>query len=150
MGRYTIRLLVSGIAWFLIAGIFGKSVPIITRELWIYHLVCALLTANVVGIALQRPIVNWTGWKWLMLPLITILLATFVFGLLLPCSWLLYSLFSGGGGVDGEAFTKLPFLFVFYSMTYFLIFLYPLAMATQYFVRAPWRKLTLPPKTSPS
>ena len=132
--RYGASLTFSGIAWFSIAGVFGGAVPVFSAELWIQHLACALLTAYVVGIALKNPILYWTGWKWYVLPLITLLLATIVFGFLLPCSWLLASVFSGGG-VDGEAF-KLTLIIVFYSMTYYLVFLYPLAMATQYILRA--------------
>ena len=133
--RYAASLTFSGTAWFFIAGVFGGAVPIFSGELWIQHLACALFTAYVVGIALKNPILYWTGWKWYVLPLITLLMATIVFGFLLPCSWLLTNTFSGDG-VDGEAFILIPFIFVFYSMTYYLALLYPLAMATQCILKA--------------
>src|SRR5262249_48931650 len=80
------------------------------------------------------PILYWSGWRWDLLPLLTLLVATAAFGFLLPCAWLVTGLFRGGG-VDAEAFYKTPLAFVFYSMTFYLVILYPAALLTQHLLR---------------
>ena len=131
--RYTILLTLSGVAWFLVAGVLGSAVPVL-GSMWFQHSICAILTAFVVGFTFRGPIFRWSGWRWYLLPLLTLLVATAVFGFLLPCAWLITELFRGNR-VDAEAFYKTPLLIVFYSMTFYLVILYPLALLTQHLLR---------------
>lgn len=131
--RYTIVLLVSGLAWFLVAGVLGSAIPVF-GDMWAQHLACAILTALAVGLVFRGPVLRWSGWRWYALPILTLLAATSIFGLLLPFSWFVTGVFSGGG-VDAEAFYKTPLALVFYGMTFCLVVLYPLALATQYLLR---------------
>ena len=126
--RYSILLLLSGIGWFLVAGVFGYAIPVF-GGMWFQHLVCAIFTAFVVGIAFQVPILSWSGWRWYLLPLLTLLIGVAVFGFLLTCSWALNE------SLSSEAFYKLPLAMVFYSMTFYLPVLYPLALLTQHLLR---------------
>ncbi len=126
--RYSILLLVSGSGWFVVAGVFGHAIPVF-GSMWFLHLVCAVLTSFLVGIAFRVPILRWSGWRWYVLPLLTLLTGTTVFGFLLPCAWALTE------SVDGEAFYRLPLAIVFYSMTFYLAVLYPLALLTQLLLR---------------
>jgi hypothetical protein len=126
--RYSILLLLSGVGWFLIAGVFGYSIPVI-GSMWLRHLVCAVLTSFIIGISFRVPIMRWSGWRWYVLPLLTLLSGTTVFGFLLPCAWALTD------SLDNEAFWKLPLAIVFYSMTFYLVALYPLALLTQHLLR---------------
>lgn len=126
--RYSILLLISGTGWFLVAGVVGYAIPVFGR-MWFQHLLCAIFTAFVVGIAFRAPILSWSGWRWYVLPLLTLLTGTAVFGILLTCSWALTE------SLDREAFYKLPLGIVFYSMTSCLPVLYPLALLTQHLLR---------------
>jgi hypothetical protein len=131
--RYVILLALAGVAWFLVAGVLGSAVPVL-GSMWFQHSLCAILTAFVVGFTFKGPILRWSGWRWYLLPLLTLLVAAAVFGFLVPCAWLITELFRGGG-VDSEAFYKTPLMFVFYSMTFYLVILYPLALLTQHLLR---------------
>jgi hypothetical protein len=84
----------------------------------------------VVGITFQPAILSSQGWRWYVLPFLTLLTGTAVFGFLLTCSWALTD------SLDSEAFYKLPLAIVYYSMTAFLPVLYPLALLTQHL----WRR----------
>jgi hypothetical protein len=72
---------------------------------------------------------RWRGWRWYVLPLLTLLTGTIVFGFLVPCAWALTD------SLDAEAFYKVPLMIVFYSMTFYLMVLYPLALLTQHLLR---------------
>ncbi|SPE54332.1 membrane hypothetical protein [Verrucomicrobia bacterium] len=126
--RYSMLLLLSGAAWFLIAGVFGYAIPVM-GGMWFRYLVCAVLTSFIVGISFRVPILRWSGWRWYVLPLLTLLAGTTLFGFLLPCAWALTD------SLDNEAFWKLPLAVVFYSMTFYLVPLYPLALLTQHLLR---------------
>jgi hypothetical protein len=121
-------LLLSGVGWFLVAGVFGYSIPVF-GSMWFRPFVCAVLTSFMVGILFRVPILRWAAWHWYLLPLLTLLTGTTVFGYLLTCAWSLTD------SLDSEAFYKLPFLMVFYSMSSFLVWLYPLALLTQHLLR---------------
>jgi hypothetical protein len=127
--RYSILLLISGTGWFLVSGVFGYTIPVFGR-MWLQHLACAIFTAFVVGSAFREPILIWSGWRWYLLPLLTLLTGTAVFGFLLTCSWALNE------SLGSEAFYKLPLAIVFYSMTFYLPALYPLALLTQHLLRS--------------
>ena len=127
--RYAVLLLISGTAWFLVAGVFGYAIPVF-GGMWLQHLACAIFTPFVVGIAFRVPILSWSGWRWYLLPLLTLLTGTAVFGFLLTCSWALTE------SLGSEAFYKLPLGIVFYSMTFYLPVLYPLALLTQHLLRS--------------
>src|SRR5690348_11986250 len=99
--RYTILLLLSGTGWFLVAAVIGYAIPVL-GSMWFRHFVCAVITSFVVGIVFRVPILRWSGWRWYVLPLLTLLTATTVFGFLMPCAWALTE------SLDGEAFYKLP------------------------------------------
>jgi hypothetical protein len=131
--RYSLLLVLSGVGWFLIAGVLGTAVPVF-GNLWIQHSICAMITAFVVGIAFRGAIRHWSGWRWYFLPFLTLLVATATFGFLLPCTWFVTQLFRGGG-VNSEAFYKTPLAMVFYSMTVYLVILYPGALLTQHLLR---------------
>src|SRR5438477_10169563 len=124
--QYSIMLLLCGAGWFLVAGVLGYAVPIL-GSMWFQHLICGVLTAFVVGIAFRVPILRWSGWRWYLLPLLTLFAGTTVFGFLLACSWHLADSLRGAGRLEREAFYKIPLAFVFYSMC-FLYVLYPLAL----------------------
>ncbi len=131
--RYIILLTLSGSAWFFVAGVVGAAVPIFGDH-WFQHFVCAIITSLAIGIIFRSSILHWSGWRWYLLPLLSLMLATAVYGFLLPCSWFVTS-FTHGGGVDSEGFYMIPMMFVFYSMTSFLVILYPLALLTHYLLR---------------
>lgn len=132
--RYNLALIVSGIGWFCVAAVLGRAVPIL-GEMWLQHLASAVVTALVVGFLFKKPVMTWRGWRRYILPVITLLSATTLFGVLLPLSWKLTATLRGSGGVDGEAFYFMPALIVFYSMTAYLLILYPLALLTQNLLR---------------
>jgi hypothetical protein len=147
--RYSILLLITGVSWFLVAGAFGYSIPVF-GAMWIQHLICAILTSFAVGLTFRVPILRWTGWRWYALPLLTVFAGTAVFGVLMPCSWLLTESLQGGVGVDREAFYKLPCLIVLYSMTSCLVVLYPLALLTQHLLRSRMKIGSAEPDAPPS
>ena len=132
--RYHLALIVSGIGWFLIAAILGGGVPIV-GEMWLQHLILAVITALVIGFFFKKAVMTWRGWRRYILPLLTLLSATTLFGLLVPLSWQLTSRLQGRGDVDGQAFYQVPAFMVFYSMTAYLLILYPLALLTQNLLR---------------
>jgi hypothetical protein len=132
--RYNLALIVSGIGWFLIAAILGGGVPII-GEMWLQHLISAVVTSLVIGFFFRKAVMTWRGWRRYILPLLTLLSATTLFGFLLPVSWQITSMLQGRGNVDGQAFSQFPFLLIFYSMTAYLLILYPLALLTQNLLR---------------
>jgi hypothetical protein len=130
--RYAMLLLISGVAWFLIAGVLGYAIPVLGSR-WAQHLVCAIFTAFVVGTGFRFRILHWTGWRWYLLPVLTLLTGSTVFGLLLTCSWCL----AEPGGLEREAFYMLPLNIVFYTMAFGWI-TYPLALLTQCLLRRGW------------
>lgn len=132
--RYHLALIVSGIGWFLIAAILGRGVPIV-GEMWLQHLICAVVTSLVIGLLFRKAVMTWRGWRRYILPLLTLLSATTLFGFLLPLSWQVTSMLQGRGNVDGQAFSQFPALLVFYSMTAYILILYPLALLTQNLLR---------------
>jgi len=132
--RYQLALIVSGIGWFCVAALLGRAVPVF-GEMWLQHLVSAVVTSLVVGFVFKKPVMMWRGWRWFVLPVLTLLTATTIFGVLLPLSWMLTAKLRGSGDVDGEAFYLVPALVVFYSMTAYLVILYPLALLTQNLLR---------------
>jgi len=130
----------SGSIWFLAAGAVGSAVPIF-GEMWLPHWICAIFTAFVVGTLLNGPIHQWKGWRWYALPLLSLGIATLLYGFLLPCAWLLVA-WRHGGGVDAEAFYKTPLIFAFYSMTFYLVLFYPMALLTQCLMKSFYQKNT--------
>ena len=132
--KYNLALIVSGIGWFLIAAILGGGVPIV-GEMWLQHLISALVTSFVVGLLFRKPVMIWRGWRRYILPFLTLLSATTLFGFLVPVSWQITSMLQGRGNVDGQAFSQFPFLLIFYSMAAYLLILYPLALLTQNLLR---------------
>ena len=133
--RYFNATGISGLCWFCVAAIVGHDIPIIGRNLWLPHLICALITSVAVGYMFRKPITTWYGLGWYFLPLLTVLAATTLFGFLVPISWWVKSKIEQSGGVDGEAFYFLPFYIILYSMTVWLVVLYPLALLTQTLLR---------------
>ncbi len=123
--RYPILLFASGLIWFLVAAALGSAVPIL-GETWFPHLICAIVTAFVVGSIFRTAIFSWSGWRWYALPLLTLFVASGLFGFLLPLSWSLT-----GASVDSEAFYITPLSFIIYAMTLYLVILYPIALLTQ-------------------
>ena len=132
--RYFVALIVSGICWFCLAGLLGQSVPII-GAMWPEHLISAVVTSLVIGYLFKRPLINWQNLRWYMLPFLTIFFAAALFGLLLPLSWSVTATIRKTGNVEGEAFYWMPSMFVLYSMTVYLLVLYPLALLTQTLLR---------------
>lgn len=126
--RYAILLLISSACWFVVAGICGYAIPVFDG-MWFQHFVCVVLTSFVVGFAYRGPMFRWSGWRWYALPLLTLVTGTTVFGILLTCGWALTE------SLESEAFYELPLMIVFYSMTSFLVVLYPLALLTQHLLR---------------
>ena len=78
--KYIFALVVSGICWFAVATVLGSGVPIL-GEMWLPHLVSAVITSLVVGLIFQKPLMTWQGWWRYILPFLTILSATTLFGL---------------------------------------------------------------------
>jgi len=132
--KYNLALIVSGICWFCIAAVLGVSVPII-GEMWLQHLLSAVVTSLLVGFLFRKPVMTWRGWRSYLLPLLTLFSATTLFGVLLPVSWQVTAALQGRGDVDGQAFYLVPASVVFYSMTAYLLLLYPLALLTQTLLR---------------
>ena len=132
--KYNLALIVSGICWFCIAAVLGVSVPIV-GEMWLQHLLSAVVTSLLVGFLFRKAVMTWRGWRRYILPLLTLLSATTLFGVLLPLSWQVTSAIRGHGDVDSEAFYLVPASVVFYSMTAYLLLLYPLALLTQNLLR---------------
>jgi hypothetical protein len=84
--RYAMLLLIAGVAWFLIAGVLGYAIPVFGSR-WVQHLVWAILAAFIVGTGFRLPMLHWRGWRWYLLPLLTLLTGSTVFGVLVTCSW---------------------------------------------------------------
>jgi hypothetical protein len=126
--RYSILLLISGACWFVVAGICGYAIPVFDG-MWLQHFAFAVLASFVVGMAYRGPLFRWSGWRWYVLPLLTLLTGTTLFGFLLACSWAMSQ------SLDWEGFYELLLIIVFYSMTSFLVVLYPLALLTQHLLR---------------
>src|SRR4051812_39378872 len=122
--RYNLALIVSGIGWFCVAAVIGDSVPII-GEMWLQHLISAVITSFVIGFLFRKAVMTWRGWRRYILPLLTLLSATTLFGFLLPLSWQVTSMLQGRGNVDGQAFSQFPAFLVFYSMRVYILILYP-------------------------
>lgn len=133
--RYLNATGISGLCWFCVAAILGRAIPIIDRDMWLPHLICALITSVVVGYMFKKPITTWYGLRWYLLPFLTVLGATTLFGFLVPISWWATSKIGRSGAVDGEAFYWVPFYIILYSMTAWLVVLYPLALLTQTLLR---------------
>ena len=131
---YLAALILSGLCWFGVAALLGSAVPIL-GEMWLQHLVSALITSLLVGYTFKRPIRSWIGWRWYILPLLTLFVATALFGLLVPTSWWLTSIIRQTRDLDGEAFYFVPLYMLFYSLTFWLFLLYPLALLTQTLLR---------------
>jgi hypothetical protein len=130
---YFLALIACGVFWFLVAGVLGQGVPIF-GQLWLQHLIVAIVTALVIGYLFKKPLERWQQWLWYVLPILTLLVASALFGLLVAVSWGLTEMMKSKG-IDGEAFYLLPGLFVLYSMTTYLVVLYPLALLTQTLLR---------------
>src|ERR1035441_1978528 len=103
--RYLILLLFSGAGWFLIAGVLGYAIPVF-GDMWLQHLACAILASLVFGITFRAPILHWSGWRWYLLPLLTLLTGTAVFGFLLTGSWQLTESLRGEVGLEHDAFYR--------------------------------------------
>jgi hypothetical protein len=127
--RYLILLLITGAGWSLLAGVSGYFFPEF-GSLWLLYFICAILTAFVVGIAFRVPILRWSGWRWYLLPLLTLLTGTAAWGFLSTCSWHLTESLRGEVGLERAAFYQRPLTIVFYSMTWFVPMFYPLALLT--------------------
>jgi hypothetical protein len=132
--KYNLALIVSGIGWFCVAAVLGRGIPII-GEMWLQHLISAVITSLVIGFFFKKAVMTWRGWRRYILPLLTLLSATTLFGVLVPLSWQVTSRLQGRGDVDGQAFYQVPVFMVFYSMTAYLLILYPLALLTQNLLR---------------
>ncbi len=134
-------LFVFSLLWYLVIGIVGGSVPI-WGEMWLPHLLCALITSLLIGLLFYKPIIEWTSWNWYFLPILTLATSTIIFGFLLPFSGMIYGkITANNSGVDGEAFYLTPITFLFYSFTYFIVLFYPLALITQSIMRYSFRKI---------
>jgi hypothetical protein len=127
---YIIALVVSGICWFCFAAVLGSAVPIL-GVMWVQHLISAVITSLAVGYIFKKPLMIWCGWRWYVLPILTLLVATALYGLLLSLSGLVTATIQGKGSVVVEAFYLTPALMVLYSMTVYIVVLYPLALLTQ-------------------
>jgi hypothetical protein len=139
-GRYSMLLLLAGSGWFLAARLFGYAIPVSGSMFF----VCAIISTFIVGIAFRVPILRWSGWQWYVLPLLTLLTGTSAFGFLLTLAWALTA------SLESEAFYKLPLAIVFYSMTFYLFELYPLALLTQYLLRRGVQSLSAEPGAPPN
>ena len=127
---YLFALTLSGIGWFIVAAALGSGVPIL-GEMWVQHLISAIVTSLAVGYMFKKPLMTWRGLWWYMLPILTLLSATTLYGFLLPLSWSVTAAIKGSGNVDGQAFYQIPAMMVLYSMTVYIVVLYPLALLTQ-------------------
>ncbi len=143
MRRYPILLLVSGTGWFFVAGVLGYAIPVF-GSMWFRHFLCAVLTSFIVGITFRTPIARWQGWRWYVLPLLTLLAGTATFGFLLTCAWALTD------SLESDAFYKLPLAIVYTSMTACLPLLYPLALLTQHLLRSQMKAWRAEPGASPN
>ena len=88
------------------------------------------------GIGFRVPILRWSGWRWDLLPLLTLLTGSAAFGLLLARSWHLTSSLRGEGGIECEAFYYIPIWTVLIAMRGLVPELYPLALLTRTFCGA--------------
>ena len=132
--RYSLALIVSGLGWFCVAAVLDDTVPVLC-DMWLQHLVSAVITSLMVGFIFRKPVMTWRGrWRYL-LPVLTLLSATILFGILLPLSWMVTAALEGRGNPDGEAFYLVPAFLVFYSLTAYILILYPLAWLTQNLLR---------------
>jgi hypothetical protein len=131
---YLLLLVVSGFCWFGVAAVLGPAIPI-WGAMWPQHLIAAIVTSVLIGVIFRRPIFAWRGPRWYLLPVLTLATAAGLYGLLVPISWWLTDSINGKGGIDGQAFYQLPMFMIFYSLTLYLIVLYPLALLTQTLLR---------------
>ena len=136
---YYLALAVSGVCWFGVAGVLGSAIPIF-GEMWAQHLVSAIITSLAVGYIFKKLVMTWLGWRWYVLPILTVLVASALYGLLVPSSWWAADMMQRGDfRVEGEAFYFIPPVMVFYSMTVYIVILYPLALLTQTVLRNVYR-----------
>lgn len=131
---YFLLLVVSGFLWFGVAALLGQAIPI-WGSMWPQHLLAAIMTSTSIGLIFKRAIESWRGWRWYLLPMLTLVTATGLYGLLVPISWWLTDKINRTGGIDGEAFYLIPMYMIFFSLTWYLIMLYPLALLTQTVLR---------------
>jgi len=132
--RYIFALVVSGVCWFCVAAVLGPAVPLL-GEMWLQHLFSALVTALAVGFLFKKALTTWRGWRWYILPILTVLSASTIFGFSVELSWRLTEAIRGREHFGSERFYFLPAMFVLYSMTVYLLILFPLALLTQTLLR---------------
>lgn len=127
---------ISGAIWYFIY----QSTSIIIRrpfhihyEISLLELLSAIITSIIVGTLFFKAIIQFKGSKWYWLPIYTLSVSTIVFGFLMECIRYYYG-FNGPGWITNN-FLNLPLVYLFYSLTYFIWFVYPLALLTQYLIR---------------
>lgn len=126
--RYYAVSMLSGCAWFVVAGLAGYAIPVF-GEMWFPHLVDAVVTGLVTGILIKPLLLRCHGTRnWYAVPFLSVFLGMLIFGWFIPVSWQIAALINGNGGVDAQAFYQIPLMVVLYSMTAFLPIFYPLAL----------------------
>ncbi len=115
-----------GVFWYFFAVIATRlfNLDFLTTRLWSIEVLFAIITSVSVGLIFYNSIIKSTGKNWYILPFKTIFAASLIFGSLFTLtreppnnhwSWIL--------------------AFVFYSLTYFILLFYPLALLTQYLIK---------------
>src|SRR5579884_426989 len=129
MMRCQIVSLLSGFAWFFVAGVIGYAIPIFGK-FWLPHLVDALITGLFVG-NVMYPLISRCFGKpgWYALPFLSIFLGAGLFGLLLPLSW---EIIGRQGLEDGIILHML--LIIMIESFFFLWILYPLALLNNWII----------------
>ncbi len=137
--RQYVIFITSGLIWYFI---YQLIVFIVDRRSLSFHyqlelliLSSSIITSTIVGTLFLKPIINFKSSKWYWLPLFTLSFSTTLFGFFI---WLILYYFIGRTnehGVFTNNFLDIPITYLFYSLTYFIWLLYPLALLTQYLIR---------------
>src|SRR4051812_38092993 len=122
--KYFIGLTIAGIGWSILAStlwVRGAFLPI---------LVSGVLTAFMAGYAVRRAIRKFAGWRWFLLPLLTVTIASVVFGSLVPCALSLWAMLGQGREGLFDGMWSMGLVAVFYALTLYLPITYPASLAT--------------------
>ena len=135
MSKYLI-FVISGIIWYCIAigaaTIVERKDLLFGRNIWLLQLLSAVVTSTIVGATFHKSIIQFKGIKWFVLPILTLAVSTTIFGFLI---WFILHEKNETYRYSIRNFYDLSLVFLFYSLTYFIWLLYPLALLTQYLIR---------------
>lgn len=128
--KYSVALLLSGLAWTALAFALGHF----TVSFWL-AVAPGIATAFFVGFVLKEPIKKARGLGWFALPLASILIAASSFGILFVSAMWLAAHFTHAEPIQGAAILVSAIVYAYASLTYFIWATYPASLLTHYLLR---------------